>query len=72
MKYISVGHQNDILSESVFLKKANCPYIVKCYHTFLSEKGDHVIMALELCNNTLKSEIRHLKWDMKQILRYFI
>jgi serine/threonine protein kinase len=72
LKYIDVNFQSDILTESVFLKKSKCPYIIKCYHTFLSEDGESIIIALELCKGTLKSELRHLRGDMKQILRYFV
>lgn len=72
LKYIDAKHQNDILSESIFLKKSSCPFIIKCYHTFLSEDGENIIIALELCKNTLKKEISALRGNMPRIIQLFL
>lgn len=72
LKYIDSRHQSDILSESIFLKKSKCPFIIKCYHTFLSEDGESIIIALELCKNTLKEEIRSLRGDIGRIMKLFL
>lgn len=72
LKYMDIEHQSDILTESVFLKQTNHRYIVKCYHTFLSEDGNSMVMALELCKNNLKKEARKLKRDIKRTLKLFM
>jgi serine/threonine protein kinase len=72
LKYIDAKFQGNVLSESIFLKKSNCPYIVNCYHTFLSDDGENIIISLELCKGTLKEEVSKLKGDMPRIMKLFV
>jgi len=64
---------SDLLKESIFLKKSiDCPYIINCFDTFLSDDCQSLVICLELCKYPLKQIFSTIRTDLIKATNLFL